>query len=558
MNDKYIKILLIEDNTGDARLIGEMLHEVKDFQFHLECSDTLASGLAYLAEAGIDVVLLDLSLPDSSGLATFEKVSLHSPDLPVIILTGFDNEMAALKAVEKRAQDYLVKGQINGNLLIRSIQYAICRKRAEEQLTRYRYHLEELVKERTAELIIANTQLQQEITERKKFEEERKKMEEELQKMDRLEAIGILAGGIAHDFNNLLTGIIGNLSLAELYVKPGDTLFEIVKRAQKASMHASQLTQQLLTFSKGGAPIKETVFISELLTDAATLALRGSNVRCESYLPDDLWPVEIDKGQIGQVINNLIINADQAMPEGGIIKIRAENISRGEHNSLPLKEGKYVEISVKDQGTGLPKELLSKIFDPYFTTKQKGSGLGLATCYSIIKKHGGYISVESELGVGTTFTFFLPASEKEIFKVEEPQEEGLFFNKGRILLMDDKQDVIDTAEQMLFYLGYEVETARTGTEAIENYKRAKESKRPFDAIILDLTVPGGMGGKEAIQRLLEIDSDVKAIVSSGYSNNPVMSEYTQYGFLGIVTKPYKIKELSKVLYSVLSGDTIKN
>jgi len=382
---------------------------------------------------------------------------------------------------------------------------------------------------------------------------ERKRMEKELQKMDKLEAIGVLAGGIAHDFNNLLTGILGNLSMAELYAKPEDNIFKILQRAKKASKRAGQLTKQLLTFSKGGAPIKQTASIPELIEDTAGFALRGSKVRCKYSLPDNLWPVEIDKGQISQIINNLIINADHAMPEGGIITISAENIIINKNYNLPLKEGRYVKVSLKDQGIGISKEHLGKIFDPYFTTKENGSGLGLASCYSIAKNHGGYITVESEIGAGTKFDIYLPISDKEIFEVKEIAEEELYLGKGTILFMDDEEEVINAAQQMIMQLGYEIKIAKNGIEVINIYKNAKESGGPFDLVILDLTIPGDMGGKETIKRLLEIDPEVKTVVSSGYSNNPIMAEYKNYGFKGVVAKPYEIQQLSEVLYKVING-----
>ena len=385
---------------------------------------------------------------------------------------------------------------------------------------------------------------------------ERKKMEEELQKLEKLEAVGLLAGGIAHDFNNLLTAIIGNLSLAELYIKPEDKAYKTLASAKKASKHASQLTQQLLTFSKGGVPIKETASISELIEDTASFALRGSNVRCEYSIPEDLWLVEIDKGQISQVINNLVMNANHAMPKGGVIGIDAENVLSGAYIGLSLKEGKYIKISVKDEGIGIPVKYLPKIFDPYFTTKEDGNGLGLATCYSIINKHGGYITVESEMGVGTTFYIYLPASEQKRFEMQEIEEEKPYLGHGKILFMDDEEEVIDIAAEMLTQLGYEIVSARNGTEAIELYKKANGAGEPIEAVILDLTIPGDMGGKEAIQKLREIDPQVKAIVSSGYSNDPVMSEYMSYGFNSVIAKPYEVKELSKVLYRVIKDSQL--
>ena len=387
----------------------------------------------------------------------------------------------------------------------------------------------------------------------------RKKMELELQKSHKLESIGTLAGGIAHDFNNLLTGIIGNLSLAKLYTKLGDQIFTLLTEAERASYRAKKLTQQFLVFSKGGNLIKKNISISKLLKRAIALSLSGSKAKCKFYMPDDLWWAEIDEGQMIQAVNNLVINAEQSMAGGGIIRISAENLDRTDDvmllkDALLLKKGKFVKISIKDEGVGIPEEYLNKIFDPYFTTKQKGSGLGLAITYSIIKKHEGYIIAESTLGVGTAFYIYLPASKKEIFAVKEIKEEKLNFTKTKILFMDDQQIIRDMVKQMLIHLGgYEVEFAKDGVEAIELYEKAKKSGRTFDGIILDLTVPGGMGGKEAIKKLLQIDPGARAIVSSGYFNDPIMSDYKKYGFKGVVAKPYEIDELSETLQKVLTG-----
>ncbi|HBF42038.1 MAG TPA: hybrid sensor histidine kinase/response regulator, partial [Desulfobacteraceae bacterium] len=379
---------------------------------------------------------------------------------------------------------------------------------------------------------------------------EKRRLEQELIKADKLESVGILAGGIAHDFNNILTGILGSIALAKTYAKTEDTILERLRSAETASLRARNLTQQLLTFSRGGAPIKKTVFVSELLKDASDFALSGSNVKGEISKRDDLWPVEVDEGQITQVINNLIINAGQAMPEGGIIKVRAENIVVDAAQGLPLKGGKYVKISIEDQGIGIAKEHLQKIFDPYFTSKQKGSGLGLATAYSIVRRHDGCIQVKSKLRVGSTFHIYLPASSKEVL-IEKKIREEIPAGEGRILLMDDEELVRKVSGEMLEVLGYEVEFAKDGAEAIEVYKKAKESLHPFDAIIVDLTVPGGMGGKETVEKLIELDPEVKAIVSSGYSTDPVMANFRQYGFGAIVTKPYSMKELAEALHRVV-------
>ncbi|MBL7135152.1 MAG: PAS domain S-box protein [Candidatus Marinimicrobia bacterium] len=379
---------------------------------------------------------------------------------------------------------------------------------------------------------------------------ERKKLEEEALKSQKLESIGILAGGIAHDFNNILTAIFGNITLAKMYAKPEDKVYDRLVRAEKASMRAKDLTQRLLTFSNGGAPVKEIASVVNLLKESATFALTGSNVICKFAIPHDIRQVEIDRGQISQVINNLVINADQAMPDGGTIVINVENINIGKESTLFLNAGKYVKINIEDQGIGISEKYLNKIFDPYFTTKTKGSGLGLATVFSIIKNHDGLITVDSKLGVGTKFSIYLPASTKKA--LEEGKREGKpLTGKGRILLMDDDELLREVAGKMIENLGYEIEFAKDGNETISLYKNTLKSSIPFDAVIMDLTIPGGMGGKYAIKKLLKIDPDAKAIVSSGYYNDPIMSEFEKYGFVGVVAKPYKIEELGEALYKVV-------
>ncbi len=381
---------------------------------------------------------------------------------------------------------------------------------------------------------------------------ERKKMEHELLKMHKLESLGVLAGGIAHDFNNVMTGVLGYITLAKIMAGSRNKVIENLSSAEKACLRTKELTQQLITFSKGGTPVKKNIFITELIKDSVTFSLSGSKAKPVFNIPDDLWPTEVDEGQISQVINNLILNAEQSMPEGGIIEVGCENIVIGEGNAISLNKGRYVKMTVSDQGCGIAREYLDRIFDPFFTTKQQGSGLGLSTVYSIIKRHDGYIAAESELGKGTTFYVYLPASENGAVKREE--EENPIAGTGRILLVDDEEIVRDVGQQMLKRLGYEVEIAEDGLKAIEFYKIAKDSGRPFDVVILDLTIPGGMGGKEAIRNLLMIDPDVKAIVSSGYSVTPVISEYKEFGFKGYITKPYKLVEIGKAVNRVIRNE----
>lgn len=379
---------------------------------------------------------------------------------------------------------------------------------------------------------------------------EQRKIEFELLKAQKLESIGVLAGGIAHDFNNILTAILGNITLAKMYAPTEDKVREKLIESEKACMRAKDLTQQLLTFAEGGEPIKKTVFIGTLIEDSANFALSGSNVRIKYYLPDDLWSLEVDKGQISQVINNLIINSDHAMPGGGVISIYAENITAGENQAPLTKKVNYVKISIKDQGHGITGEHLKKIFDPYFTTKQRGRGLGLATTFSIIKNHDGYITVESKPSIGTTFDIYLPASETASMSKENNRKK-IFRGKGRVLVMDDEEILRDVAGEMLKSIGYEVVLTKDGAEAIMEYKKNKKAGKSFDAVILDLTVPGGMGGEETIKKLLETDPEIKAVVSSGYSSDPIMANFKKYGFIEVIAKPYNIAELSNTLSRVI-------
>ncbi|MFC1966505.1 PAS domain S-box protein [Chloroflexota bacterium] len=382
---------------------------------------------------------------------------------------------------------------------------------------------------------------------------ERKQIEEEQQKAAKLESVGTLAGGIAHDFNNLLTGITGYIGLAKRSVEQGDVekASSRLAEAEKVSLQARDLTQQLLTFSRGGAPIKKLASITDLVKESATFALRGSSVRGDFSMPDDLWPAEVDEGQMNQVFNNIIINAVQAMPGGGIINIRGRNLVVDKKSILPLSKGNYIEIEIEDYGTGIPKDHLNRILEPYFTTKQKSSGLGLATAYSIIKNHGGHIAVDSTPTVGTTIRLYLPASKKQVPKKEQEGIGAVPFGKGKVLVMDDEEIIRALLHQELTSNGYEVEVTEDGKEAIERYRGAKEAGQPFDIVILDLTIPGGMGGKEVIKKLLEIDPKVKAIVSSGYATDPVMANFEEYGFKGVIAKPYTVEKLEKVLRSIL-------
>jgi PAS domain S-box-containing protein len=381
---------------------------------------------------------------------------------------------------------------------------------------------------------------------------ERKLMEEELINARKLESMGTLAGGIAHDFNNILAAILGNVSYARIYAEEGSELYKPLVEAEVACLRAQGLTHQLLTFSRGGKPVKEVIRVGELLKEITEFDLHGSNVICRFEIARDLWPVEADRGQLGQVISNIVINADQAMPEGGEMEVRAENVEINKGGLLALEAGIYVKVEVVDEGVGIPREHLEKIFDPYFTTKQKGSGLGLASAYSIVKKHSGSIQAVSELGRGTTFIVYFPASKEE--PKEKMMGEDVITGEGRVLLMDDEEIIRQMAARLIRKLGYEVVTALDGKEAVEKYKKAQRAGRPFGVVILDLTVKGGMGGEEALERLKGIDPEVKAIVSSGYSSDSVMSDYKAAGFAGMIAKPYSLAKISQVLKTQIYTD----
>jgi PAS domain S-box-containing protein len=381
---------------------------------------------------------------------------------------------------------------------------------------------------------------------------ERQKLETELARTQKLESLGLLAGGIAHDFNNILTAIFGNIILARMHTDEDSPGFDHLAEAENAMVRAKELTQQLLTFSKGGAPVKETADITGIITDSTKFMLRGSQSRCEFAIDPGLWTVDVDVGQISQVINNIVINADHAMPEGGTIHVAALNCALKPGTPLPLVPGRYVKISITDTGVGIPPANLTRIFDPYFTTKTKGSGLGLSTAVSIIRKHSGHIDIESELGKGTSVHIYLPASEKNLNGSPSGNDTPVH-GSGRILVMDDEEAILDMASALLSHFGYRSGVARDGEEAIALYQEAAARNDPYSVVIMDLTIPGGLGGKETIARLLEFDPGVKAVVSSGYSTDPIVANFRHYGFAGILTKPYTATEMSEVIKRVLSS-----
>ena len=378
-----------------------------------------------------------------------------------------------------------------------------------------------------------------------------RRLEQEMARTLKLESLGLLAGGLAHDFNNFLAAILNNVTLARLHTEPGNEVGDWLLKTEKAASRAQHLTQQLLTFARGGLPVIQEMAIDKLVRDTVSFALSGSNVQCVFSIPHDLRPTKIDPGQIEQVIRNLIINGDQAMSGGGKIEVSCRNRTVEENDSQMIAPGNYVVLKISDEGSGISPENLGKIFDPYFTTKEGGNGLGLAISHAIISKHKGHIMVESELGVGTSFEILLPAADPiDIAEVAvEPQPQ---LGSGRILVMDDEKMVCQATAELLAYVGYSVITAADGREAIQLYQEARKRQEPIDIVILDLTVPGGMGGEETLQELLKLDPEVNGIATSGYCNNSVMANYLDYGFKGVLPKPCKLEMMTQVIEDLLA------
>lgn len=379
---------------------------------------------------------------------------------------------------------------------------------------------------------------------------QKKLLQETLQKTEKYESLAVLAGGIAHDFNNYLTAILSNIQLTKLLLAKGKRVDRHLDQVIDVSLKASELTRQLLTFSKGGAPVKRLGSIAQLIEDIVNFNLRGSKVKCIFNIEENLWNAEFDPGQISQVITNLTLNAKQAMADGGILRVSAKNVVITD--KLLYKPGNYLKLVFKDQGPGIPPDIVDKVFDPFFTTKPDGSGLGLALSYSIIRKHDGYIEVDSVPGEGCEFTIYLPASQNQLEREHgnaETYQEPII--QGHILLMDDEEMIRNVMAESLRYMGYSVTTTKDGMETVERYRQAMEENRPFDIVILDLTIPGGMGGLETIEQLLKVDPHVKAVISSGYATGPVISGFREFGFAGYVSKPYRLDELSDVLQRLL-------
>lgn len=540
-NPKKIEILLLEDNGVDVDLVSEHF-DLSKLDFNISLATRLADGIEQLKKRRFDLVLLNLTLPDSCGIDTLLDTIEASQGEAIIVLTDTDDETLSLKALKLGAQDSLNKHRINSEDLRRSILHAI------ERSNLLRSH------EARTEGIQCDATILRDIT-------NQKKAEDELFKSEKIESISLLAGGIAHDFNNMLTAILGNISMIRIDLDESHQHSAKLVAAEKAALQARLLTQQLLSFSKGGAPLLEVTTVSEMVEECAQFILRGSKVKCSIEKDDDLWSVDADKGQVSQVVNNLIINANQAMPDGGEIRIRMSNLHVRRTEVPALRFGDYVCIELRDEGTGISPQNLNKIFDPYFTTKGKGNGIGLASSYSIITTHKGTITVDSSIGKGSIFRVYLPKSKQLApgksnppeAKKKETAKEKIHRGKGRILVMDDMEAMMIVAGEILTVLGYDVEYSTNGNEAIKAYKAAKDEGNPFDACVFDLTVPGGMGGEEAANILKDYDPNLVAIASSGYTSSNVMSDYKNSAFKAVLPKPYRIKEMSDILHELLNS-----
>jgi signal transduction histidine kinase len=513
--DKIIKVLLIEDNPGDAQLIQELLSDVNRASFQIEVAGRLSDGLETLSKRTFDVVLLDLSLPDCSGLETLAKAHSENNEVAIIVLTGLSDEEIAVKALRKGAQDYMVKGQVDENLLYRSIRYAI---------------------------------------ERKQVENEKKVLEAELLQLRKMEAIGTLAGGMAHNFNNLLMGIQGNAYLMLLDIDPNHPHHGNLKAIEEHIQSGSQLTRQLLGYARGGKYEMRPISLNQLVKETSDIfGMTKKEIRIHHELAENLFGIIADQVQIEQVLLNLYINAADAMDGGGDIFLKTINATHKEMTAKPYKPkpGNYVMLTVRDTGIGMDKETKERIFDPFFSTKEmgRGTGLGLASVYGIIKAHGGFIDVDSEKGQGTIFSIYLPATGKKVetIKKEKKVPGEILRGTETILLVDDEAQVLDVGIQIFKSMGYTVLGATSGKEAIEIFEKNRDK---IAIVILDMIMPD-MGGGETYDKLKEINPKIKVLLSSGYSIDGQATEIMQRGCNGFIQKPFKIKGLSLKLREIL-------
>jgi signal transduction histidine kinase len=501
------KILIVDDESLNREMLIRRLQREG-------CSPVgVRSGpeaLDLLRREKFDVILLDIQMPGMNGIEVLQtlKNDQNLRHLPVIMLSALTDVDRVARCIELGAEDYLPK-PINAVLL---------RARLGASLEKKRFRDHELVQA------------------------------EELLRASKLQSIGALAGGLAHDFNNMLTAVLGNLSLLRLQGHlPAETLPSIAE-AERGATRAQELTRYLLTFAEGGAPIKESVPLPPLLRDTSAFVVRGSKVQCDIQLAPDLWELHADPNQLAQVISNVVLNAVEATPGSGEVQVRARNATAAPH----LPAGDYVEISVQDFGVGIPPDRISRVFDPFFTTKNQARGLGLAAAYSIVQRHGGHIGIDSAFGIGTTVTIYFPAVRTVALVAPlvptashaAPEVSG---KKLRVLIMDDEEPIRQLVEMTLKMFNHEVVCTADGEAFLAAHAGARAAGHPFDVAVLDLTIPGGMGGKEAIRNLRERDQVIRAIVSSGYSNDPVMANCVEFGFDAVLPKPYMVSDLLRLV-----------
>ena len=496
------KMLIVDDESLNREMLVRRLQREG---CHPAGARTGQEALELLRREKFDVILLDIQMPGMNGIEVLQvlKGDAQFRHLPVIMLSALTDVDRVARCIELGAEDYLPK-PINAVLLRARLGACL---------------------------------------EKKRFRDHELAQAEEILRASKLQSIGALAGGLAHDFNNMLTAVLGNLSLLRYRGCPPDALPQIIE-AERGALRAQELTRYLLTFAEGGAPIKESVPVAPLLRETSAFVLRGSNVHGDIQLPPDLWALNVDPNQLAQVISNVVLNAMEATPGAGEILLQAANTTKAPH----LPDGDYVAITVQDFGVGIAPDRLPRIFDPFFTTKNQARGLGLAAAYSVVQRHGGHISVESAIGVGTTVVIYLPASravaanETAPIEVKPPAVESTPAHL-RVLVMDDEEPIRQLIKMALAMGKHEVVLTGDGDAFLAAHAAAQAAGRPFDIAVLDLTIPGGMGGKEAIRLLRERDREIRAIVSSGYSNDPVMSQCLEYGFDAVLPKPYTIRDL---------------
>ena len=511
MSEQHAKILIVDDRP-------ENIHAMKDtlspMNVEMVAANSGSEALKLMLQHDFSVVLMDVQMPEMDGFETAALMQKNAAtrSVPIIFVTAINKDAQhEYKGYEAGAVDYIFK-PVNPDILFSKVRVFV--------------NLHEM-----------------------RLDNER--MQQEMLKGRNLESLGLLAGGIAHEFNNILTAIMGNVDLALLDIEPENIRARsLLSESQKASIRAKKLASKLLTFARGGDPVKRRAKLDEIVRDEASFILQGSKTACQFEFGTDLLSVELDTAQFGQAIQNIIINASQAMPNGGIISIRAENIHINDNDELSLPAGNYVKLAIHDHGCGIAPEHLERVFDPYFTTGDCGHGLGLAITHSIIKKHGGHIRVQSAPVVGTTMNIYLPAMtdhENDVLEESVAQTVVAEVKPGKVLVMDDEEAVGQLVVMILATAGYEAVVARDGREALEMYQKYKESGDPVSVVIMDLTIPGGMGGEETIGELLAIDPDARAIVASGYANDPVMAKYRDYGFVGMLSKPFDMKNIIKAV-----------